>query len=344
MFLFRDPSAPKIDPDIHTWYVQQIVIDLHVDVLIQSRLFRYDISKQHRPYLRGQPLFGHADIPRMLEGGYSLAILGLHYWPWQSRRAWPEIRRQLDIMEQVCRVDPRVLLAKTASDIEQAKRCGKLALMAGIEGAHVLNGSLQPLDEAKERGCIYLTLAHFSQNSAATPGLGRKRNAHGGLTTFGHALVKRLNDLNMLVDVAHLNPACVLDACAISNHPVIASHSCAAGIYPTARALTDEGIRAIAATGGVIGIIFAPIFLRGKLRASSDAIVEHACYIADLVGPEYVALGSDFDGWIPSIPNDIRDCRDLPYLAQKLLAAGFSHPEVRSILGENFLRIIRQIT
>ncbi len=343
-FLKRE-KVERVRPEVLEFHRSQIAIDLHVDILLTARLFRflkYDIKKFHRPFWRPQPLVLHADIPRMLEGGYTAAVLGLHYWPWESPKAWPEVLKQIQILERTVREDPRICLARTAEDIEEAHRQHRLALMLGIEGAHILNGSLKPLEEAARRGCIYLTLAHFSKNSAATPGLGRGRNQTDGLTPWGKELIKKLNQYQIIPDVSHVNNPGVLDTCKISSLPVIASHSCAQGVYPSPRGLTDDGIRAIAETGGVIGLIFAPQFIKGKLSVSTDALVEHAKYIADLVGAEHLAIGSDFDGWIFSIPNDLRDCRDLPLFTQKLLKAGFSETEVAGILGKNFLRVLRE--
>jgi membrane dipeptidase len=277
----------------------------------------------------------------MLEGHYSGAALGLHYWPWESRRAWGEVRRQFGVLE-VLACDPRVRLARYARDFEAAAQEGQLALCAGLEGAHLLGGDLGHLDEAEARGALYMTLAHFSKNSAVTPSLGRGRDEESGLTAWGRALIKRLNEKKILVDVAHVNGRGVLEACDLSEAPILATHSCVRSLYDTPRGLTDEGIRAIAQSGGVIGVIFAPIFLAGRLRASLDRIVDHLFYIADLVGWEHTALGSDLDGWIPSIPHEMRDCRDLYKVVLRLFERGADAQAIRGMLGENILRVIRQ--
>lgn len=336
-------SGPHIREEVLAFHQRQIVVDLHVDVLLQSRLFGYDIRKAHEPWIRRQPLFRHADIPRMLAGGYTLAALGLHYWQREKPAGWLEVRKQVAIAKQVVASDSRVSWIDTASDIETAHQQGLLGLTTGMEGAHILNGNLDHLHEAREWGCLYLTLTHFCVNKAATPGMGRGHNTTDGLTPWGKDLIRQLNALQILVDVSHVNPPGVLDACATSSAPVIATHTCAMGVHKNRRGINDQGLQAIADTGGVIGIIFAPIFLTGKLNASTDAMVSQALYLADRVGPQHIALGSDFDGWIPTIPNDMRDCRDLPLLTQKLLDAGFSQPEVSGILGANFLRVLRTV-
>lgn len=336
-------KTPSVREDIRAFHARHILVDLHVDVIIQQRLFGYDIRRSHEPWFRHQPLFRHADIPRMLEGGYTFAALGIHYFPWESKAGWREVRRQLDYMEKVASVDERVVIVDTVSDIRRAKEEGKLAVMAGLEGAHLLAGQIEHIEEAKRRNCIYMTMAHFSKNSAATPSMGRGANEEDGLTPFGKQLVGALNKAKMIVDAAHVNHPCVLDICETSSLPVIASHTCCRGLYRTPRGLEDDGIRAIAETGGVMGIIFSPGFLTGKLRASLDQVVKQALYIAEMVGPQHVAIGSDFDGWIPSIPDEMFDCRDMPLLTQMLLDAGMSEEEVKGILGENFLRVMQEV-
>ena len=336
-------KAPAISEKARAFHAAQIVIDLHVDIILQQRLFRYDISKFHRPWLRRQPFFRHADIPRMIEGGYTAAILGIHYWRKESERGWQEVNKQLDYMHAVVDDDDRVVLVRTADDIVQAKEDGKLALLAGLEGAHLLNVSLDHVDEVAARGAVYITLAHFHKNSAATPGMGRGRNHTDGLSPFGRDLVRKMNATKVLVDAAHVNRPGVLEICDLSTAPVIASHTMAVSIHENDRGLTDEGIRAIAGTGGVIGIIFAPNFLRGRLNASTDAVVDHALHVAELVGTEHLAIGSDFDGWVPAIPNDIRDCRDLCLVTEKLLDRGMSEDDVAGVLGGNFLRVLREV-
>ena len=336
-------KAPDIAEKTRAFHGEQIVIDLHVDCVIQQRLFRYDIRKFHRPWLRRQPFFRHADIPRMIEGGYTAAVLGIHYWRKERERGWQEVNKQLDYMHQVVEADERVVLARTADDIVQAKKDGKLALLAGLEGAHLLNANLDRVDEVAARGAIYITLAHFHKNSAATPGMGRGKNHTDGLSPFGRDLVRKMNAAKVLVDAAHVNRPGVLEICDLTTAPVIASHTMAVSLQENNRGLTDDGIRAIADTGGVIGLIFSPDFLKGRFNVSLDAVVDHAVFVADLVGAEHVAIGSDFDGWIPSIPNDIRDCRDIGLLTQKLLDRGMSPDDVGGILGGNFLRVLRKV-
>ncbi len=316
------------------------IIDLHVDSIIIQRFFRYDIRKKHLLGLRGQPFFGHADLPRMQETGYTGACLGIHYWPWESEKAWRELERQIDYLDKICQHSPNVYRVYSPTDWQKAQEKQLLALAPGVEGTHMLNGDLSRVEHLAQRGVSYLTLTHFSKNRAATPSIGRGANEREGLSPFGRELVQLLNEFSIIIDVAHVNTPGVLEVCQLSQSPILCTHTGVKGIHPAARNISDAEIDAIAANGGVIGVIFAPFFLKGKLWASSECIAEHIEYIAERVGTKHIALGSDYDGFVPSIPNDQRDCRGVLVLREILERKGFSAEDLQAIFQENALRVL----
>jgi membrane dipeptidase len=114
-------------------------------------------------------------------------------------------------------------------------------------------------------------------------------------------------------------------------------------VYDHARNITDEEIDAIAETGGVIGLIFAPLYLAGTLKASTQVMLDHLDYIVERVGVEHVGLGSDYDGWLPTILSDHRDCRDIEKVFVGLRARGYSEEDVLKIAGGNARRVIEQV-
>lgn len=319
-------------------------IDLHVDSIIQQRLFRYNIRRAHRAGFKGQPLFWHADVPRMLEGGYGGACMGIHYWPWESEGGWREMNRQIDYLDRVASEDERCMRIWRPSDWETARKMGVLGLLPGVEGAHMLNGRIERAEELAERGVGYLTLTHFSKNSAATPSMGRGANEREGLTSFGEELVGELNRLGVVVDVAHVNTPGTLEVCARSRSPVMCTHTGVKGINDVARNITDEEIDAIAQTGGVIGIMYAPNFLASRLRADSNIALDHMEYVIERVGIEHVALGSDYDGWLPTILSDHRDCRDTVRITEGIRRRGYSDGEVKLVLRENVTRVFEEVS
>jgi len=316
------------------------VLDLHVDSIIQQRLFGYDVEKRHNSLRPGQPLFWHADVPRMIDAGYAGACLGIHFFPWESERGPREANAQIDYLDRVCAHNSGVFRVHTAADWARARAAGKLALAPGVEGAHILNGSLDNLDRLLERGIAYLTLAHFSKNSAATPSMGRGANEEDRLTPFGVEVVRRLNAAGVVVDVSHLNMPCVLHAAEVCDAPLLATHSGAQSVNAHRRLLSDAAIDAIAARDGAIGIIFSPGFLKGNRTAGSEAVVEHIDTIASRVGIRHVCIGSDYDGWLPAILSDHRDCLDLVRITALLLERGYTDADVAAVLSGNARRVI----
>jgi membrane dipeptidase len=315
-------------------------LDLHVDSIIQQRLFGYRVTRRHRAGFRGQPLFWHADLPRMLEAGYRGACLGIHYFPWESKRAFAEMNRQIDYLDEVIGADERVLRVRGPDDWRRAGREGLLALAPGVEGAHMLGADLGHVEALAARSIAYLTLTHFSKNAAATPSMGRGANESDGLSGFGRELISALDDHEITIDLAHLNTPGVLEACELASRPLLCTHTGVKGVHEHARNISDDEIDAIAATGGVIGVIFAPIFLAGRLRVDSGVVVDHIEYVIERVGVRHVAIGSDYDGWIPSIPSDQRDCRDIGRVSDELYARGYPEEAVERIFWKNALEVL----
>jgi membrane dipeptidase len=315
-------------------------LDLHVDSIIQQRLFRYNVTRRHRRGVGGQPLFWHADIPRMVEAGYQGACLGIHYFPWESERGWREMNRQIDYLDEVVAADERVYRVRERSGWQEAVNTGQLGVAPGVEGAHMLAKKIERVEQLARRRVAYLTLAHFSKNAAVTPSMGRGANETDGLTGFGRELVGELDAHDITVDLAHVNTPGVLEACSIATKPVFCTHTGVKAVHDHSRNITDDEIDAIADTGGVIGVMFAPIFLAGSLRADTSCVVDHIEYIIDRVGLRHVAIGSDYDGWLPTIPSDHRDCRDIGRVSDELIGRGHTQKDVARIMSGNAFEVL----
>jgi membrane dipeptidase len=184
----------------------------------------------------------------------------------------------------------------------------------------------------------YLGLLHFSSNEAGFPAYGWGRRDDEGLTAWGRELVRRAEDAGVIVDLAHINRKGWFDVCRLARRPLYCTHTGVAGAFQHWRNVDDEQLRALAATGGAAGIIFAPNFLGGN---GIEPVVRHLRHMIDVAGEDVPALGSDYDGMI--VPTrGLHDASCLPALTTALLRAGFEPRVVRKILRDNALRVLAE--
>lgn len=252
-----------------------------------------------------------------------------------------------------------LVLATTAGDVRAAKAAGKLAVVLQFQGTAALGYELDLVEYYWRLGVRVVQLTY---NQRGPVGDGCEEPADAGLSAFGHRVVGELNRLGMLVDVSHTGERTSLDAVAASSAPVVASHSNPAALHASARNISDELIRALAGTGGLVGINGFSAFLGGD-RPGVDRFVDHITHVADLVGVEHVALGLDYtvrdaprelydqyvrDGiWSAatyppppwSFPDGLDTAAEFPNLTDRLLERGFGEADVRAVLGENWLRV-----
>jgi membrane dipeptidase len=315
-----------------------IVIDLHLDSLIQARATGYRLeARHHNPFLERLGFY-HADLPRLRKGGVTGQFFGLVTFPYPEKGCASACFRQIDRLRALARREDLVW-ARTAQDVIEAKQQGRLAVFTGLEGAHNLEGNLGLLREFDRAGVRYLGLAHFTPNRAARPSGGIGRSAMAPLSEFGAQAVREMNTLGMIVDLAHVGRRAFLDACRLTTRPVLVSHTGIAGAYPHWRNIDDEQVRAVARTGGVIGILFAWRYL-GARRGGVDMLLPHFERVRRLVGARFLALGSDFDGAIDPV-RGLENVSKLPSLTAMLRGRGWAESEIRGVLGENVLRVLR---
>jgi len=318
-------------------------MDLHCDTLLNETLLGYDPTKRHRNRLPGSPWLFHADIPRLKAGGVDAVALGIVVNPLRRRSALRATRQGLAQMAAwQDRAPEDVLLVDSAEDIRRAQREGKVAVFGGLEGAHGLGGGLEALGDLRAAGLRYVGLVHFTKNQAATPAFGWRANSSDGLSDHGRDLVDELAERRILVDLAHLNHVGFLEAAKRSPRPVIVSHTGVRGAFDSWRNIDDQQLRAVADSGGVICIIFAPYYLEGRTRGAAEGIVRHIQHVIDVVGEEHVGLGSDLDGFIFP-PEDLPDMAHMPWLTQLMMDAGLSDGQIRKCLGANMLRVFEEV-
>ena len=246
-------------------------------------------------------------------------------------------------------------LVLSSQDVADAKANDQIGILMTIEGAQRwLRGELDMVRLFYRMGIRCLGITHgeggeeegFLQGSKSPFGPctmaerdAERKNARG-LTDFGREVLHLSNELGLVTDLAHINDRAFYEVLELSRKPVTMTHTAVCALCPHWRCLTDDQIRALADQGGVLGIAFAPFFIDPE-AATIDRLVEHICYVAELVGVEHVAIGSDFDG-LGTTPAVVPDVSQLPLLTQSMLAHGLSEAEVARVWGGNFARLLQQ--
>ena len=245
-------------------------------------------------------------------------------------------------------------------DMARAKEEERIGIMLGLEGAEPLEQDLGFLRCYFRLGMRVMNLTWHQRNQVAD---GVAEPSNSGLSNFGREVVREMNRLGILIDLSHLSPSGVKDVLQLSSQPVVASHSNAKAICPHQRNLDDESIKGIAEKGGVIGVAFLGRFVAEENATLSD-VLDHVDHIAKLAGPDHVSIGPDFtdncaDMIIsarrvagPGQPVDdtsipyaqgVEEVNKLPNFTRGLVSRGYSDEEIRGILGENYLRLFREV-
>ncbi|MCZ7583096.1 MAG: dipeptidase [Deltaproteobacteria bacterium] len=325
-------------------HASSVVADLHIDTLLSHELFGYDMTRRHRNRVPFSPLVWQADIPRAHDAKLDIWGMGLVTKQRGDKEAlFTRIRRQLQYLDRVCTDTGLIRVLRTRADLQEALAAGTIGAFPGIEGAHAIGGDLDRLREAFDLGMRYFTLAHFTNNEACRCSMGwgnLRADPTGGLSEFGRRLVDEIHRLGVVLDLSHVNREGFLDACERSDVPVMVTHTGVRGVHEHWRNIDDEQIEAVAKTGGVVGIMFAPNFLTGKFVCDLQAVADHILHVVKVAGAEHAAYGSDMDGWLWTMPRGFSDLADLPRVTALLLDAGLTDDQVRGIIGGNVKRVL----
>lgn len=328
------------------------IVDLHSDSLLWKRSI-LDAND-----------YGHMDLPRLREGNVALQVFSsvtktpknqnydsnsaegdnitlLAFGQLQPPRTWTSLlERSLFHAEKlgdaVDRSNGGLVWVGGGTGLEnlvndyRRERPGTVFALFSAEGLHSLEGNIDNLHVLYEAGMRMAGLTHFFDNELAGSMHGEEK---GGLTEFGRDTVRLMEEIGMIVDIAHCSQTCVTEVLAMARRPVVSSHGGVQATCEVNRNLSDDHIRALAATGGVIGIGY----WEGAVCDTSPAAIARAMkHVRDLVGIEHVALGSDYDGSV-----EVRfDTSGLVHVTQALMDAGFTEDEIRAAMGGNALRVI----
>jgi len=276
--------------------------------------------------------------------GKLAAFTAALYVPTEVRRAGKTksyCRRAPLLLDEVMQVHGEVLRpALSLEDLRRNWREGAVSVWKSVEGSWCLDDGLASIERMYDWGVRMIGLTWHNDHRFATSWSHRGEE---GLTELGLAAVKRMNELGIAVDVSHMGDAAIADVLRVARAPVIASHSNCRALCNHRRNLTDEQIRAIAGTGGVIGVNFYSPFLKRGGNASLADVVAHLNHLRAIGGIDCVAIGSDFDGVFGRIPPSLETAAGLPRLREALAAGGFSKRDLRLVFGGNFLRALAEI-
>jgi membrane dipeptidase len=283
---------------------------------------------------------GHLDFPRAREGGLTATVQTAWpdpvYYPVAARR----VLRQIDaLLGQIEASGGMARLALSAADVRSCRAEDRLAVVLNVEGAEALHGEPALLRVLHRLGVRLLQPVWNHRNEAADGIV--EEHGRGGLSAFGRSLVGEMNRLGMALDLSHLNQPGFFEVLELSTDPVLFTHGNCRAIFDHRRNLTDEQIRALAAAGGVFGVSVVDAFM-GDDQGDAGRVAEHVDHAVQLVGPDHVGYGSDFDG-TSRLPRGLEDVSLLPNLTAELLDRGYDEPSLAKILGGNYLRVFERV-
>jgi membrane dipeptidase len=373
-------SAPKIESNAQAAKritQQNIIVDGHIDVPYRIQNQWVDVTKSTESGDFDYPRAVEGGLNAPFMSIYVPASLD------NSAESTALAHKLIDYVEAIVgRAPDKFALAYSVADVEQNFKDNKISLPMGMENGSPVQGSLDNLRVFHERGIRYITLAHSQSNHISDSSYDLRRQWKG-LSPFGKELVVEMNKLGIIVDISHVSDAAFYQVVDISNAPVIASHSSLRKFTPGfERNMDDEMLKALAAKKGVIMINFGSGFVSPVARswrdnrtnkaeelakvfgedsqevtdfiekyntqspypyATLDTVLNHIDHVVNLVGIDYVGIGSDYDGVGDSLPVNLKDVSDFPNLVEGLLDRGYSESDIKKILNENVLRVWREV-
>lgn len=321
------------------------VTDAHNDLILLTYYHREEGNTDY---------FRDSMIPQLRDGGVGLQIapifVDLEYSPEKSLRHALVLTELL--LEEIEKNSDEVALCLTGADIDAAINAGKIAFVIALEGCEHIGRDVELLQTFFRLGVRTAMFTHFGRTLLADGSA--EDQAGSRLTEAGVEAVKLMEELGMLVDVSHLNMAGTDHVLEIATRTLIASHSSARALCDVHRNLTDERLKAVAATGGVIGVNFFPLFVDAE-NHTLDRLIDHVEHIASVAGIDHVGLGPDFMREIAEtrqeefqginigqvLEGTVGKPADFPVLADALSQRGFSDDDVAKVMGTNFLRVFR---
>lgn len=287
---------------------------------------------------------GHVDFPRLRRGSVDASFFALYVPAEMScAQAWDYAARMLALTkEEVARHPDMAAMAVTEAQARANREKGLLSIMLGLENASPIGSELSKLEWFRREGVRYVTLCHNADNQVCDSAAGNGLN--NGLSSFGREVVRKMNELGMLVDCAHISDKSFYDVLDVSQKPIVSTHSCCRALAGHRRNMSDGMLRELSANGGVIQINFYPVFLQDGCTDNGPScpytrIADHIDHAVEVAGVDHVGIGSDFDG-IDITPEGMEDVSMTWKIFDELRSRGYSEKDLSKIAGENFLRVL----
>ena len=342
------------DVNAREFHRDAVVVDAHNDLPVLLLLRNLELGEQG-----AARYWSERWVPEARAGGVDVQVLPIYIAPKVAEASLRATLLQLEALEREAAQTPEVALCRTGAEIDAALADGRIALLLALEGTQGVGADVELFAVFQRLGVRLVSFTHWSRALLAE---GSADEATGSrLPAAGVRAVAELERLGILLDVSHLAAPSVDHVLELATRTVVATHSCARALRDHHRNLSDEHLRAIAATGGVIGMNVLPTFV-DETEPTLDRVVDHIEHMVEVAGIDHVGLGPDFlreymDAVYPQydefrrfggvdlkavVPGLARE-RDLPNLTERLLERGWTEPDVRNVLGENWLRVFRTL-
>lgn len=337
--------------DARALHDDAVVVDTHNDLILLVDHFDRRGDRGH---------FEQFWLPQLHQGGVDVQVLPICLE--QQFQSEGGLRRTLLLVERIHELAAehadQVRVCLTGADVDATVADGRIALVIALEGAHAIGQDPAIIRSLERVGVRVLSLAHLGRTFLAD-GSGLDDTSRGGLTPQGVEVLAEMERLGIVFDISHLGLAGVEDVLERATRPFLATHSACLALVDVHRNLGDEQIKRIAELGGVVCVAAAiPLFIDGQ-NPTADRVVDHMEHLIGVAGIDHVGVGPDFiddyyqqvfGGWLsypgldaPRVPAEVERPADLPKITETMLRRGFTEPDIRKILGDNVLRVLREV-
>jgi len=338
--------------DAHEIHRDAVVVDAHNDLPVLMLLRNEELGEQGV-----ERYWSERWVPEARAGGVDVQVLPIYVAPDVAEASLRSTLLQLAALEREAERTPEVALCRSGAELDGALADGRIALLVALEGTQGIGADVELFAVMHRLGVRMVSFTHWSRALLAEGSADEETRSR--LPASGVRAVAELERVGILLDVSHLAASSVDHVLELATRTVVATHSCARALRDHHRNLSDEHLRAIAATGGVIGMNVLPTFVDAT-APTLDRVIDHLEHMAEVAGADHVGLGPDFlreymDAIYPQydvfrrfggvdlkavVPGLARE-RDLPALTERLLERGWTEEDVRKVLGGNWLRVFR---